>query len=88
MRSLELFWPCLISAKNLRDILACGLSTELTCCGSLSEIKVLGQRDNVKSKFQLSVNDPKSTLSKASALRKINQFACNMSEINVFAVAC
>ena len=93
MRSLELFWPCSISAKNLAYILTRGLSTELTCCvkwtfhGSLSEIKVLGRRDNVKSKFQLSVNDPKSTLSKASALRKINRFACNLSEINVFAVA-
>ena len=48
--------------KNLADILARGLSTELTCCmkrtfhGSLSEIKVLGLCDNVKLKFQFSVN--------------------------------
>ena len=32
IRSLELFWPCSILAKNLADILARGLSTELTCC--------------------------------------------------------
>ena len=37
-----------------------------------TEIKVLGRRDNVKSAFQLSVNDLKSTLSKACSLRKIN----------------
>ena len=41
----------------------------------------------VKSKFQLSVNDLKSTLSKASALPVKLTFACNLSEINVFAVA-
>ena len=32
MRSLELFWPFSILAKNLADILARGLSIELTCC--------------------------------------------------------
>ena len=75
------------------DILARGLSIELTCCvkgtffGFSSEIKVIGWRDNVKSKFQLSVNDLKSTLSKPEHCVKLT-FACNLSEIDVFAVAC
>ena len=89
MRSLELFWPFSILAKNLADILARGLSTELTGCmkctfhGSLSEFKVLGRRNNVKSKFQLSVNALKSTWSKLVHCVKLT-FACNLSEINVF----
>ena len=43
-------------------------------------------RDNVKSKFQLSVNDLKSTLSKLAHCKKLT-FAYNLIEINVFAVA-
>ena len=49
--------------------------------------KSLGWRDNVESKLQLSVNDLKSILSKLAPCVKI-PFACNLSEINVFAVAC
>ena len=31
MPSLELFWPCSILAKNLRDVLARGLSISIVC---------------------------------------------------------
>ena len=33
MRSLELFWPCSILAKNLGDILARGLNNQLKSKG-------------------------------------------------------
>ena len=38
MRSLELFWPCTILAKNLGDVLARGLSIE----------RLTGRHKNVK----------------------------------------